>query len=420
MTQLLCDEVHLAGNRPKQLLYNGACAQVDEPQAEAVEGLLAYLQGVVPVFKQACLVDLVPYLIQVLHQVVVVVFYLVGLLVPLWQPCCLQHFHHEHRVVGSEAAAAFVYDVGMLEPVLVAHVDKGVDGIVHIFLYRVVHRVPGGAVVTAVVVHAQAAAYVDKVDVEAHRRELHIELRGLAQGVLDAAYLGHLAAYVEVYELEASCHVVRLHEVERLKELTRVEAKLAAVAAALFPLAAAAARELDAYAYVGHDVELLGHIGNQVQLVEFLHHQEDAPPHLLGQQGQLDVFAVFVAVAYDERVVVHVGHVDGQHGVQLGLGSGLEPYLEFLAVTHDFLHHGSHLIHLDGVDHKVLPVVVVLLGCLLEATRYLLDAVVEYVGKSQQYGRGDVARVQVVHHVHQVDGHTVFFGCNGDMTVLVD
>ena len=91
----------------------------------------------------------------------------------------------------------------MLQAILVAGVDQGIDGIVDILLDAVVHRVAAAAGTGAVIVHTQAAADVHIFHVKAQFGQLHVELCRLAQGVLDAAYLGDLAADVEVDESQA-------------------------------------------------------------------------------------------------------------------------------------------------------------------------------------------------------------------------
>ena len=124
---------------------------------------------------------------------------------------------------------------------------------------------------------------------------------------------------MEVDELEAVSHVVGLEVVECSKQLAGVEAKLAAVATALFPLAATAARQLDADANVRLYAQSLSNSVDEDELVELLHHEVDATTHLLCQQGEFHIALILVAVAYDERVGADVGHVDGKYGVELGL-----------------------------------------------------------------------------------------------------
>ena len=303
--------MHLASYGPEEFLHQRASAQVNQAQTEAVERLLANLERVVPVLEQSALIDFVINLIYVFHQVVIALVHSVVLVVPLGQTGGFQRLEHQNAVVRRERAAALVDDVGVLDGVLFAGIHKGIDGIVHILLNGVVHRVSAGAVARPVVVHAQTAANVHKVEFKTHLGELHIELRSLAQRILDAAYLGHLTAYVEVDELQAVHHLVLLQEVERREQFARVQTELAAVAAALLPLAAAAARELDAHTHIGPDTQLLGNIGYEFQFVGFLHHQEDSTPHLLRQQSQFHIALVLVAVADDERVGADVGHIDG-------------------------------------------------------------------------------------------------------------
>ena len=106
--------------------------------------------------------------------------------------------------------------------------------------------------------------------------------------------------------------------------------------------------------------------------------------------------------------------------MKLGLGTGLQADVEPTAMRHQLLHHGLHLVDLDGVDDEVLALVVILFGRLLEAAGQLLDAVVQDVGETQQSGSRDVARTQLVHHVHQVDRHATLLGSDGNVTQFVD
>ena len=86
----------------------------------------------------------------------------------------------------------------------------------------------------------------------------------------------------------------------------------------------------------------------------------------------------------------------------------------------DLLDHRLHLVHLDGVDHVVLSLVVVLVGCLLEAAPRLFDSVVEDVGEAQQHGSRDIAQRQFVHHLAQVNLRVVLAGCDVDVAFLVN
>ena len=164
-------------------------------------------------------------------------------------------------------------------------------------------------------------------------------------------------------------------------------------------------------------VELLGGLGDDLQFVELFDDDEDAFAHLLGQQRQFNIALVLVSVAHDERVALALY---GDDGMQFGLRSGLQSEVELASVADDLFHHRLHLVHLDGVDDEVLPLVVVFLLGLLKATGRLLDAVVEDVGEAQQHGRGHIAQRQFVHHVAQVYLRVVFTRRHKDITFLVD
>ena len=227
----------------------------------------------------------------------------------------------------------------------------------------------------------------------------------------------NLTAYVEMDEAHAVVQSLVVEYAERLEQFAAGESELAGVAAALFPFARSRRGELDAYADVGLYAQFLGGFGNDVYLVEFFHHDEDTLAHLLREQSQLDVALVFISVADDERVALAL---HGDDGVQFGLGTGFKSEVELLAVTDDFLYHGLHLVHLDGIDDKVLCLVVVFLGCFLKATGGFLNAVVEDVGETQQHRWGDVAQRQFVHDVAQVNLGVVFTGGDIHVAFVVD
>ena len=97
--------------------------------------------------------------------------------------------------------------------ILIGCIDKGIDAVVHVFLDGIVHRTLTVRRPRAVVVHAQAAAAVHKIHVVTHLVQVDVVLGRLAQGRLYAAYLGDLAADVEVNEFQA---VVHSHAVQLL------------------------------------------------------------------------------------------------------------------------------------------------------------------------------------------------------------
>jgi hypothetical protein len=336
---------------------------------------------------------------QVLHEVDVVLGDGVVLFVPVGGTGGLEHVEHQHAVVGGEGASGFGDDVGMGERVLVGGVGDRVDHVVGVFLHRVVHGACRGGT-RSVVVHAQASADVHEFHGNAHLAQLAVELRHFAQAALDLADVGDLAAQVEVDEFDTIRQAFGGGHLDGLDELRGVETELALVAARLLPLADPERRQLDAQPDVGAHVELARQTRDEGQFVELLDDQEDPLAHLLGQQRQLDEVLVLVAVAHDQGFGVVL---DGQHGVEFGLGSRLEADVELLAVLHDLFQHRALLVDLDGVHVEVLGLEAVFLGGLLEAVEDLLDAVVEDVGESQQHRRREVAQFQVLHDLDEVD-----------------
>ena len=200
------------------------------------------------------------------------------------------------------------------------------------------------------------------------------------------------------------------------QQVAGVEAKFTGIAATLLPLAGPRGGELYAYAYLGSEVEGGSSSHNSLQLLIFLSHQEDAFAHLLCQQGELDKGAVLVAVADDKAVAVHVG---GQHGMQFGLGAGLQTEIISFAVADDFLYHGAHLVDLDGEDDEALALEFILAGRLLKAAGSLLYAAVQNVGKAQQHGGLGAMGHKVVNEFLQVYLHVVFAGGDINVALLV-
>ena len=97
-----------------------------------------------------------------------------------------------------------------------------------------------------------------------------------------------------------------------MEQFGTVETELRGVAAGTFPLTHGAAGELDADAEIGTNAHLLCSLRNDLQFVQLLDDEENALSHLLCEQRQLNEVLIFVAVADNHGVGVHVG---GQHGV---------------------------------------------------------------------------------------------------------
>ena len=121
-------------------------------------------------------------------------------------------------MVSRETSSRLGDDVRVRQFVLVGCLHDLIDDIVDIFLDRIVDRRAVGCRACSIVIDAEAATSIDELNIEAEQAELNVELRSLADGSLDVTDIGHLAAYVEMNELEAILQVVSLKVFESLEQ----------------------------------------------------------------------------------------------------------------------------------------------------------------------------------------------------------
>ena len=260
-----------------------------------------------------------------------------------------QHVDHQHRVMGHRGAAGLRDDRRMRHAAGVAHLHEAEDDVVGVLLERVVER-RGEVRLRAVVVDAEAAADVEIAQRRAHLDQVDVDLRRLAQAVLDRADRGDLAAEVEVEELEGVEQVVLAQEGDGAEQVAPREAELRAVAARGLPVAGALGGEARADADPRPHPHLLRDLVDQRQLRGLLDHQDHVPAELRGEERRLDVLLVLVAVADDERLLV-LQH--RHHGEQLGLRARLEAEVIGAAVLDQPLDEIAVLVDLDRIDAAV-------------------------------------------------------------------
>ncbi len=70
MLQVLGQGVYFVADTPVHGFYLGTCLQIDNAVRKEVEHFFAYLLRVVPVFQHVAWREVVPYLVEVLHQLV--------------------------------------------------------------------------------------------------------------------------------------------------------------------------------------------------------------------------------------------------------------------------------------------------------------------------------------------------------------
>ena len=203
----------------------------------------------------------------------------------------------------------------------------------------------------------------------------------LAERVFDGADVGDLRSDVEVQELQAVEHPLRFRRSTVATISAVVRPNFERSPADSIHLPAPFGRETGAYAEHRPDLELAGAGEDGLELAHAIHDDDDLAAELLRQHGGLDVGAVFVAVAEDQRLGVVLQR---QRDQQLGLGAGLDAEVRRPAVLDQLLDDVTLLVDLDRVDAAVGALVLVLDDRLLERPGELLDAGLQDVGEADR------------------------------------
>ena len=134
---------------------------------------------------------------------------------------------------------------------------------------------------------------------------------------------------------------------------------------------------------------------------EILHHRDDGAAELGGDDHGFQVAVVLEAIA-DDEALGRVGR-HGHHRQQLGLAAHFEPEAEGLPVAIHLFDHQALLVDLDR-EHRGVAILVVVLGDgLREGVVQMLEAMREDVGEAHHDRRGELALLESLHHVEQVD-----------------
>ena len=175
MLETLCQSVNLVTNAPIHGLHLSTRLQIYNTMRKQIEHLFTDLLSIVPVFQHIARREVVPYLVQVLHQLMTV---LVGfeLLRHLRQRSSLQNVNHQYRMVSSQRTPALRDQVRMRNTILIGHINESINTVVDILLNAVVHRTLRTGRACAVVVNTESTATIHEINVITHLVELHIEL----------------------------------------------------------------------------------------------------------------------------------------------------------------------------------------------------------------------------------------------------
>ena len=92
----------------------------------------------------------------------------------------------------------------------------------------------------------------------------------------------------------------------------------------------------------------------------------------------------------------------------------------FLSVGDNLFYHGTHLVYLDGIDDEMLTFIVIFLLSLFKTSRSFLNAIVQNVGKTQEYGSCDVTLCEITHDVAQINLYIIFARTHKGVTFFVN
>ena len=223
--------------REEELLGLPAARQVEVAEVEQLLCLLAEFHGVVIRLEQVVSVDELQRLVQLRNDLVIVLARRLDSF--LGHPVGVEDIEDQHGVVRHQGPAGLGHDDGLGDIALPARLRDERDDVVGVLLHRVVH---GGVEVSVrpVVVDGQATAHVEVAHARTHRLEFDEDPRPLAERVLEDADGRHLAADVEVQQLEAVEHALPPQELDGLHDLVRGEPELGAAATGLGPVAGTA------------------------------------------------------------------------------------------------------------------------------------------------------------------------------------
>ena len=102
--------------------------------------------------------------------------------------------------MSHQRTSTFSNNVGVGDVILVGGINKRVDTIIDILLYRIVNRTLTIRRTCAVIVYSESSSTVNEVDIIAHFVQLNIELGRFSQCSLNATNLRYLRAYMKVDE----------------------------------------------------------------------------------------------------------------------------------------------------------------------------------------------------------------------------
>ena len=380
-----------------------------------LEELLALGNGIVEELAMVLPRHALPHLVELLHRVVRIRGHEQVLAVLLLRVATAD-LADQHGVVRGEGATRLRDErrhgdvLGLAD--LVDDVDDVVgvlrDGVVHA---RLVRRV------APVVVDAETTTHVEILDRVTVGAQLRVDARTFADGILDAADLGDLAARMEVQQAELILEPVARQHVERVQQLLRREAELRLRATRAFPHAGTARQQTRPGTDQGLNAHPLGHASDEFGLVRLLDDEEHVAPELAPPQRELHVRLVLVAVADDHGLFADVVR---ERDRQLGLAARLEADAARATGIDQRRDDVGVLVHLDRIHAAVHTVIVELADRAVEGIEQLVHAVGEDLREPHQQREAQLASLDAIDERMQIDPAPVAIGMHGQVAAAVD
>ena len=208
-------------------------------------------------------------------------------------------------------------------------------------------------------------------------------------------------------ELEAVEHARGFEAVDDAVELCGVQAKHGAVATGGVPATGDAREEFGTHADDWAHAHGLRAFDDDRQFCRGFDDEDDLEAEFGHAEAEFDEFAVFVAVADDERPWLGE-HGEGDH--QFGFGAGFEAVLPGFAEADDVFDDLRLLVDFDGEDAAVFAAVVAVGDGFGEAFVDEADLVLEDVLHTQHHGHGFAAYFHAFDEVKHGD-FSAFAAC---------
>ena len=132
-----------------------------------------------------------------------------------------------------------------------------------------------------------------------------------------------------------------------------------------------------------------------------LDHRNDGAAEFGGDDDRFDVAVVLEAVAHHQTIRRILGNRHDRE--QFWFGADLKPEAEFLAVAIDLFDHQALLVDLDRKHRGIAVFVVVFRDGRGEGVRKMAQAMRQNVGEANDHGRMQVACLESLNHVVQID-----------------